>query len=154
MKIIKITHKDLIGKVKLRKMAGFQGLNTGRSGCTAPWARLQKVCDESIKRKGLATAHSKKPDEKPVKYFTGEFQWLVRQGGISADNFPVRPVEQVDGENESEDFIPPSYFQKIFREDVYPAIKNFVPDCGDVFLLTMRYEKDLLMEIEMKYKGK
>jgi hypothetical protein len=74
----------------------------------------------------LATINS---DQRP---FTGQTTpLLIRQGGIHDENLS-------------------RHYKTIFREDVFPAIKNFAPDCGNIFSLTLHFNNDLLMMIEME----
>ncbi len=130
MKII--TEKDLVGPVKQR--IGISGYKRGRG--TDPWVRLQEV--------GLSKVDA---EHKPVKHigeivdgyegvtvemfaFTGHVEFLIRQGGVNDDMVSAKCKE-------------------IFREDVYPAIKNFVPECGIVFRLILHYNQRLLMKVEL-----
>ena len=111
----RIEHTSLVGVVKKRR--GFSGANTGRSGSTAPWSRLEKV--------GRAMIN----DESP---FSGSIRLLIRQGGIADKNL-IR------------------YYKTIFREDVFPAIKAFDPNCGNIFCLILHFNSDLLMHAELEY---
>jgi len=69
---VKITHKDLVGPVK--HLTGFSGLNAGRSECSQPWARLERVGHALIGQE--------------YKAFTGSICFLVRQGGVHEENLP------------------------------------------------------------------
>lgn len=64
--------------------------------------------------------------------YTDNISLLIRQGGIKDDNLP-------------------RHYKTIFREDVFPSIKNFAPYCGNVFTLTLHFNFDLLFLAELEY---
>lgn len=68
-------------------------------------------------------------DDRP---FSGCIEFIVRQGGIGDERLS-------------------RHYKNIFREDVFPAIKNFLPDCSNVFRLTLIYNDDLLLEAYVEY---
>jgi hypothetical protein len=57
---------------------------------------------------------------------------LIRQGGIKDEALP-------------------RFYKTMFREDVLPAIKTFVPNCGDIFRLTLHFNFNLLMHVELEH---
>jgi hypothetical protein len=165
--LIVLGHKDLTGDVK--KIAGIAGTNAGRSGCTPSWSRLQSVgltiafnrgyrtilvwddndnmsvfsgnLDDLIDDADDEDEKSNRPinDEKDekrkrplisMKPFTDSVEMLIRQGGIKEGNL-CRDVNTM------------------FREDVFPSIKKFIPDLPNVFKLNLHFNNNLLMEAEL-----
>ena len=88
--------------------------------CTQPWSRLERVGREKIGIENKSQAD--------------HVDLLIRQGGIMDDK---------EGERLSR------YYKTIFREDVFPAIKKFAPDCGNVFRLTLHFNQNELRLVDL-----
>ena len=78
--VIKIGHTDL--KAVVEKKKGFQGLNPGKPGCTAPWSRLQAIglSSEELTDAGkvvLAIGQGSVRNEKVTKYYKSIFKTEV-----------------------------------------------------------------------------
>ncbi len=148
--IIEIGCSDL-KEVTERRTGNFSQLNPGKPGTTEPWRCLQTI---GLLKNDLINYEFPHPYPYPPRLvkctiggaivyklydnnrdFSGTVYLKIRGGAVRDSNIPI-----------------PIQFSDMFKNEVFPAIKNFSPECGDTFKLTLHYADRLLLKVELEYK--
>ncbi len=143
-KVVKIGSRDL--KPIVEPQDGFRIKPGGdaRTGCTLPWVRLNSVGLSTLRTNIDAAAKiidgkARAAEMKTAKIKDVEIRNSYCDKVILSIN--IRGIKNRTTKDYSD----------IFKAEILPAIKNFVTDCRDTFVLVLHYQKGMLKNATLKY---
>lgn len=163
-----IRHDELPEVTERRGGNGaFDRLKPYKSGTTEPWRQLERIglssksvnCNYAgpvtiyIKRGGILNIKEfgglpiimeleldSVPDEIRFRYPKNKY--------VGKDLEKIKQARKVEAIKNSSSYA--SKINSLFKTNVFPSIKEIVPDCGDSFILNLHYSNRTLSKIDME----